>query len=559
VLFFDVVGYTKQSVSKQIEIKKQFNQLVSECLKTHNTGEYIILDTGDGAAIGFLQYPEDALEVAVLFRKAAMANHHLDYPDLKVRIGIHLGPVNIAKDMNGRSNMVGDGINDAQRVMSFASVDRIYISRAYYDYVSRLNDEYADMFRYRGMQADKHGREHSVYELIDSSAEGILLQRAGDTDEESQPNLFSFDSFQFEQPPSTSGPQEKQPTNKNSSAKVSPAAAKQDAFAFDSFNVDEPVSPVGPQKVKQPGEAAIPTHPADTGKPVERSATPPVASETAEHKPGKENINKERKEREAQAHIAEEARTKEMANAQAKVWAEAEQRALEAAKANAARVAHQAELSPETVPVAAARVPRKPFAWGKLGTVVIMLGTFLLVLLVGVLFVVPYFLPMRDYMPKVQQLLSDELHQPVHLGYLSGRILPSPRLDLGEIYIGNAKQFQAATAQINFDIMGLFGDNKPIDSVDFQGVKVRGIALRDAAAWLQKLAGDKQYPVNRMTISQGTLDADVFQLTGVEGELNFSPAGKFTHAKLSANSGKYTMGIDTAPGDKLMADRKSVV
>jgi len=35
--------------------------------------------------------------------------------------------------------------------------------------------------------------------------------------------------------------------------------------------------------------------------------------------------------------------------------------------------------------------------------------------------------------------------------------------------------------------------------------------------------------------------------------LNFSPAGKFTHAKLSANSGKYTMGIDTAPGDKLMA------
>ena len=174
--------------------------------------------------------------------------------------------------------------------------------------------------------------------------------------------------------------------------------------------------------------------------------------------------------------------------------------------------------------------------------VVVMLGIFLLVLLVGALFVVPYFLPMRDYMPKVQQLLSDKLHQPVHLGYLSGRILPTPRLDLGEIYIGDAKQFQAATAQINFDIMGVFGDKKPIDSVDFQDVKVRGIALRDAAAWLQKLAGDKQYPVSRMTISQGTLDADAFQLTGVEGELNFNPAGKFTHARLSANSGKYSGG-----------------
>jgi hypothetical protein len=556
VVFFDVVGYTKQSVSKQIEIKKQFNQLVSECLKAHGTGEHIILDTGDGAAIGFLQYPEEALEVAIMFRKAAMANHHMDYPDLKVRIGIHIGPVNIAKDMNGRSNMVGDGINDAQRVMSFASVDMIYISRPYYDYVSRLNDEYADMFRYRGRQKDKHGREHSVYELIDSSAAGILLQQAADSDAEKQQNPFSFDSFQFEQPPSTSAPQgEEQAKNKTGSAEVSPAAATQDTFAFN-FDVDESVSPVEPQKGQQPGEAVTPPHPADAGKPAGQAVAPPAAGQAAEHKPGKESINKEQKEREAQARIAEEARAKQMADAQAKVWAEAEQRALETAKVRAARVAQQAKQSPETAraekPVPA-RAPRKPFAWGKLVTVVAMLGTFLLVLLVGALFVVPYFLPMRDYMPKVQQLLSDELHQPVHLGYLSGRILPTPRLDLGEIYIGDAKQFQAATAQINFAIMGVFSDNKPIDSVDFQDVKVRGIGLRDSAAWLQKLAGDKQYPVKRMTISQGTLDADAFQLTGVEGELNFNRAGKFAYAKLSANSGKYTLDMNAAPGDKLMA------
>ena len=103
VLFFDVVGYTKQTVNKQIEIKKQFNQLVTDCLDARGDDERIILDTGDGAAIGFLQHPEDALEVAMQFRKTVMANQHKDYPDLKVRIGIHLGPVNIAKDMNGRT------------------------------------------------------------------------------------------------------------------------------------------------------------------------------------------------------------------------------------------------------------------------------------------------------------------------------------------------------------------------------------------------------------------------------------------------------------------------
>jgi hypothetical protein len=74
--------------------------------------------------------------------------------------------------------------------------------------------------------------------------------------------------------------------------------------------------------------------------------------------------------------------------------------------------------------------------------------------------------------------------------------------------------------------------------------------LRDSGAWLQKLAGSSQFPVSRMTISEGTLDADVFQLTGVEGELDFSPAGKFTHARFSANTGKYSMDIDPLAGGK---------
>jgi uncharacterized protein involved in outer membrane biogenesis len=182
---------------------------------------------------------------------------------------------------------------------------------------------------------------------------------------------------------------------------------------------------------------------------------------------------------------------------------------------------------------------------------VFKLGVFLLVLLVGVLFVVPYFLPMRDYMPKVQQLLSERLHQPVHLGYLSGRILPMPRLELGEIYIGEVKQFQAKGAQINFSISGLFGDKKPISSVEFEDVKVSGAGLQNAAAWLQQLANQDLYPVSRMVISQGTLDTDAFQLTGVEGELNFNPVGKFTRANLRANAGKFALAINATPEDKL--------
>jgi len=193
---------------------------------------------------------------------------------------------------------------------------------------------------------------------------------------------------------------------------------------------------------------------------------------------------------------------------------------------------------------------RKPFAWGKLVGFALKLGVFLLVLLVGTLFIVPYVLPMRDYMPTIEQMLSARLHQPVHLGKLSGRILPTPRLDLGEIYIGDAKQFQAVDAQVNFEFMGLFTDAKPISSVEFDEVKVRGAWVRNVAAWLQQLAHDSQYPISRMVISQGTLDADVFQLTGVDGDLSFNPDGKFTQASLRANAGKISFDLHASVENK---------
>ena len=369
---------------------------------------------------------------------------------------------------------------------------------------------------------------------------------------------FAFDDFKIDEIQPAAPQKKPEPVQKPGSGETASAAKNQDAFSFDSFNVEEQ-RPVEPPKERQ-----APAQPAAEAAPA-RAVTPPVTDEAAarekaarekaeKEKAEKEKAEKEQAKREAQARAAEEARIKELAEAEAKVWAEAEQRAMESARVNAERAAQLAKSPPKAArkekAKRPARAPRKPFAWGKLFGSIVMLGIFLVVLLIGGLFVAPYFLPTRDYMPKVQKMLSDELHQPVHLGYLSGRFLPTPRLDLGEIYIGDAKQFQAATAQINFDIFGVFGDSKPIDSVDFQKVTVRGIALRDSGAWLQILAGNSKYPVSRMTISEGTLDADVFQLTGVEGELNFSPAGKFTHARFSSDSGKYSVGIDPLRGGK---------
>ena len=61
-------------------------------------------------------------------------------------MGINLGPVRLVKDLNGQTNILGDGINVGQRVMSFADPGQLLVSRSFYEVVSRLSDEYENLF-----------------------------------------------------------------------------------------------------------------------------------------------------------------------------------------------------------------------------------------------------------------------------------------------------------------------------------------------------------------------------------------------------------------------------
>jgi len=83
-----------------------------------------------------------------------------------VRLGVNLGPVRLVKDLNGQMNIIGDGINVAQRVMSFSRPGQLLVSRSFYEVVSCLSRDYASLFRHEGSRTDKHVRAHEVYAVV---------------------------------------------------------------------------------------------------------------------------------------------------------------------------------------------------------------------------------------------------------------------------------------------------------------------------------------------------------------------------------------------------------
>ncbi|HZD21385.1 MAG TPA: adenylate/guanylate cyclase domain-containing protein [Burkholderiales bacterium] len=158
VLFLDIVEYSKKPVSEQLQLKQEFNRVLTKSLEPVPARDRIILDTGDGAAVTFMGDPEDALFASMAMRDGAGA--------LAVRLGVNLGPVRLVKDLNGQLNIIGDGINVAQRVMSFARPGQLLVSRSFYEVVSCLSRDYASLFHHEGARTDKHVREHDVYSVV---------------------------------------------------------------------------------------------------------------------------------------------------------------------------------------------------------------------------------------------------------------------------------------------------------------------------------------------------------------------------------------------------------
>lgn len=170
VVFVDLVDYSTQPVGQQVALKKRLNEMIARSLAHVAESDRLILDTGDGAALCFFGDPEDALFAATSLREAITTDP--GPTGARLRIGINLGPARIVRDLNGNRNVIGDGINAAQRVMSFAAPNQILVSRSYYEVVSHISMDYARLFQYAGLHRDKHIREHELYEIQVAAASG---------------------------------------------------------------------------------------------------------------------------------------------------------------------------------------------------------------------------------------------------------------------------------------------------------------------------------------------------------------------------------------------------
>jgi Tol biopolymer transport system component/class 3 adenylate cyclase len=162
VLFIDIVGYSKLLIHEQSEQLQELKNIVrgtKQFQSAQAEGKLLLLPTGDGGALVFRNSPEEPVACALEISKS-LKNH----PDLRVRMGIHSGPVNEIADLNEQANIAGAGINIAQRVMDCGDAGHILLSK----HVAEDLEHYS---RWRPLLHDlgecevKHGAKISIINL----------------------------------------------------------------------------------------------------------------------------------------------------------------------------------------------------------------------------------------------------------------------------------------------------------------------------------------------------------------------------------------------------------
>src|SRR5436853_6711207 len=162
VLFIDIVGYSKLLIHEQLEYLEKLREIAraTETFRTaQREGKLTRLPTGDGGALVFGTSPEAPVKCAM-----EIARELKKHPELRVRMGIHSGPVKEVTDLSEQGNIAGAGINIAQRVMDCGDAGHILVSK-------RVADDLENYAQWRPLLPDlgtcevKHGISLALFNL----------------------------------------------------------------------------------------------------------------------------------------------------------------------------------------------------------------------------------------------------------------------------------------------------------------------------------------------------------------------------------------------------------
>lgn len=195
IIFTDVVGFSKLSgLTQKMVVSSLTNEIMYEIREylVNNLSlipNAIALPTGDGVAVVLVHNEPSIWTKEIILKillrliswQADFEKEKTNYKDIKIRIGLHEGGIEFFTDINGKTNICGNTINMAQRIMDAANDNQILVSD---EIISKyFGSEYKESFTFNNTDYDlcfsdsisvtvKHGVRINVCNLIIDTISG---------------------------------------------------------------------------------------------------------------------------------------------------------------------------------------------------------------------------------------------------------------------------------------------------------------------------------------------------------------------------------------------------
>ena len=187
--FVDIVGLSSPVMSTNTQTVKitMLNKIIGDCnaFKSVSKDEKLVLPTGDGMAIGFLDYLEGPLQLAKeLHEKLKKYNEdQAEMDNISIRIGCHSGNIFVVDDVNGNKNFWGPGLILARRTMDIGNANHILMTSSMAESLLELSDDFKKLIHPLHDYKIKHGTVLMLYSIFDDSIGNSKIPSKGLDDE----------------------------------------------------------------------------------------------------------------------------------------------------------------------------------------------------------------------------------------------------------------------------------------------------------------------------------------------------------------------------------------
>lgn len=177
LVYLDLIGYSKNNEPIQVALFKNFQKTIHKLLYEETLeADSIFIPTGDGIIAG-IKNREVSKSYLQAFELVVGVTEWTRSNNCDVRSSIHVGDVNIIKDINRHDNIVGNTINDAARILSGANDGGIVISKTFFEkflrrsgmtvgYQYKIDDRWSFALTDEDVVLDKHSFEHNIFNFV---------------------------------------------------------------------------------------------------------------------------------------------------------------------------------------------------------------------------------------------------------------------------------------------------------------------------------------------------------------------------------------------------------